>query len=191
VIYPPVDLGRFTDVGSEPPEEWFLVVSRLVPHKRVDLAIEAAASAGVPLKIIGTGRSRPALEAQDKGNVEFLGQVDDDALSEYLKRCRALILPATEDFGMTSIEAQAAGRPVIAFGNGGALESIREGETGLFFREATVEALTAAIRAFDGRTWSASLCRANAQRFSKEVFLAGIDEEIELALRQRRLINVA
>ena len=192
VAYPPVDLARFDGHSSGgQPESWFLVVSRLVPHKRVDLAIAACERAGVPLRVIGDGRGRRALEAGAGPNTTFLGWLDDERLVEHLSRCRALILPAAEDFGMTAVEAQAGGRPVIAFGKGGALESVVERKTGLFFREPTVESLVSAIRAFDELDWDGDACRENARRFGKEPFLRAIDEEIALAIEQRRRFSLA
>ena len=192
VAYPPVDLTRFAGIdASRRPEDWFLVVSRLVPHKRVDLAIAACERAGLPLKVIGDGRSRRDLDVLAGPNTTFLGWLDDAELVEHLSRCRALILPAAEDFGMTAVEAQASGRPVIAFGKGGALESVVEHETGVFFREATVESLLAAIGAFGERDWDPEACRTNARRFGTEPFLRAIDEEVALALEQRRRISRA
>jgi glycosyltransferase involved in cell wall biosynthesis len=162
------------------------VVSRLVPHKRVDLAIAASTRTGTKLKVVGDGRARVDLQAMAGPNVEFLGQLDDGTVAKLLARCKALILPAAEDFGMTAVEAQAAGRPVIAYGRGGALESVIEGETGLFFAQPTVDSLVKAMEAFEERDWSPEASRRNAQRFGKEPFLAAIEEEIELALAQRR-----
>ena len=188
VAYPPVDVERF-GASSSPPEDWFLVVSRLVPHKRVDLAIDACRLAGVELKVIGDGRSRRELEALGGSNTTFLGIQDDKAVADHLRRCRALILPGAEDFGMTAVEAQAAGRPVIAFGKGGALESVIEGQTGLFFREQTAESLAAAIRDVGARSWDSETCRVNARRFGKEPFLRAIEEEIARALDQRRRVS--
>jgi glycosyltransferase involved in cell wall biosynthesis len=185
VVYPPVDLARFQNRSNPPVEDWFLVVSRLVPHKRVDLAVAASAKAGVKLKVIGDGRSRSELEAMAGPDTQFLGPVDDATLVDHLTRCRALILPAAEDFGMTAVEAQAAGRPVIAYGRGGALESVVEGTTGIFFREPTVESVIAAFEAFGRQDWDPEAACRNAARFGKESFLAAIDEELVLALEQR------
>ncbi|CAN5869723.1 glycosyltransferase [soil metagenome] len=138
VVYPPIDVERFAGAIGEP-EEWFAVVSRLVPHKRVDLAVDAATRYGFPLKVVGEGRSEEKLRRRAGPTVEFLGQRDDDEVADLLRRCRALLLPGMEDFGMTAVEAQAAGRPVIAYAGGGALESILPGETGVLFGEQTVE----------------------------------------------------
>jgi len=190
VAYPPVDITRFARFDRPGlAEEWFLVVSRLVPHKRVDLAITACERAGVPLRVVGDGRSRRELEALAGSRTTFLGWLDDAVLADHLSRCRALIFPAAEDFGMTAVEAQAAGRPVIAFGKGGALESVIENETGLFFREQTIESLAAAIAAFSERDWDRSACQANAQRFGIEPFLRAIDEEVALAVEYRHLLS--
>jgi glycosyltransferase involved in cell wall biosynthesis len=154
VVPPPVDLSRFRGFENDrQPEEWFLVVSRLVPHKRIDLAVDACRRVGLPLKVIGDGRAREDLQSRAGAGVEFLGAMPDDVVADYLSRCRALILPGAEDFGMTSIEAQAAGRPVVAFGKGGALESVIEGQTGLFFRVQTVDSLSAVLMDAYARKW--------------------------------------
>lgn len=190
VIRPPVDLDRFVP-SSLPPEEWFLVVSRLVPHKRIDLAIDACLRANVPMKIVGDGRSRADLERRAQGRVEFVGAVDDQTLAGYLARCRGLILPGAEDFGMTSVEAQACGRPVIAFGKGGSLESVLDGETGLLFSEQRVESLVDAIERFGAVKWRTERVRGNAERFGRQHFLAAIEEELRAALAERHPRRVA
>ncbi len=184
VIYPPVDLPPFRP--DVPPEEWFVVVSRLVPHKRVDLAVRACTRYGIPLKVIGTGRSERELRALAGPTVEFLGRLDDGEVHELMARCKGFILPGSEDFGMTAVEAQAAGRPVIAFGVGGALESVIPGETGLFFAERTAESLMTAIREFDTIAWSPEKARSNAERFSKDRFQREIMEEVRAVLLQKQ-----
>jgi glycosyltransferase involved in cell wall biosynthesis len=186
VVYPPVDTERFSLDASTLPEEWFLVVSRLVPHKWIHLAVEACTRANLPLKIVGDGRARPDLERVAGPSVEFLGQMGDGEVIAHLRRCKALILPGAEDFGMTAVEAQAVGRPVIAYGKGGALESVIDNETGLFFREQTPESLLGAIARFNARCWSPAAARANAERFSTARFLSELDEEIALALNDRK-----
>lgn len=186
VVYPPVDTERFTINPSVAPEEWFLVVSRLVPHKWIHLVVEACTRANIPLKIVGDGRSRADLEAIAGPTIEFLGQRGDDDVIDHLRRCKALILPGAEDFGMTAVEAQAVGRPVIAYGKGGALESVVEGETGLFFNDQTAGSLLAAIGRFNARRWDPAAARANAERFSTSRFLAELDEEIALAISARK-----
>lgn len=184
VIYPPVDLPTFRPEVQ--PEEWFLVVSRLVPHKRVDLAVRACTRYGIPLKVAGSGRSERELREMAGPTVEFLGRVDDDELAGLMARCRGFILAGSEDFGISAVEAQAAGRPVIAFGAGGALESVIPGETGLFFFERTAESLMTAIREFDSIAWNPARARANAERFSKDRFQREIIEEVRAVLLQKQ-----
>jgi glycosyltransferase involved in cell wall biosynthesis len=181
VVYPPFDLDRFRGEPVEP-EDWYLVVSRLVPHKRVDLAIEACNLLGRRLKVVGDGRDRARLQGVAGKTIEFAGGLDDEATADLYRRCRAFILPGAEDFGMTAIEAQAAGRPVIAYGRGGALESVVDGETGLFFSEPTARALAEAIEQFERRMWDGGRIVSNAERFGKERFIAEIEREIDLAL---------
>jgi len=184
VVYPPVELDRFAgDHG--PPGEGFLVVSRLVPHKRVDLAIAACALAGVPLTIIGTGRDESRLRATAPPGVEVLGGLDDAAVAAAMGRCRALIVPATEDFGITAVEAQAAGRPVVALGVGGALETVIPGETGILFPEPTAASLAAALRDVPRIDWDPARCRANATRFHPDRFRSAIAHHTEDLTGQR------
>lgn len=191
VIYPPVDTERFAPARIEPPEEWFLVVSRLVPHKRIDLAIDAFNALRLPLKIIGTGRAMDDLRRRAGPTIEFLGPLDDAAVIRHLQRCRALILPGAEDFGLTAVEAQAAGRPVIAYGAGGALESIVPGETGLYFTHPTASCLAAVVMEFSRRQWDPERALAHAARFSKQRFLQELDAEIDRALQDRHARQVS
>lgn len=184
VIYPPVDLPSFDP--SIPPEDWFLVVSRLVPHKRVDLAVRACTRYGIPLKVVGTGRSESELRSIAGPTVEFLGRLDDHDVQALMARCKGFILAGSEDFGISAVEAQAAGRPVIAFGAGGALESIIPGETGIFFYERTAESLWDAVRAFDTIAWQPAKARANAERFSKDRFQREVMEEVRAVLLQKQ-----
>lgn len=186
VVYPPIDLERFRPDPSVEPEEWFLIVSRLVPHKWIHLAVEACTAAGLPLKIAGDGRARTSLQAMAGPSIDFLCERGDDDVIRLMQRCRALLLPGAEDFGMTAVEAQAVGRPVIAYGKGGALESVVDGETGLFFREQSAESLLSAIQRFEARTWDPTAARANADRFGVTRFLRELDEEIELGVSARK-----
>lgn len=186
VVYPPVDVERFHTGPDPAPEPWFLAVSRLVPHKRIDLVVETCSRLGLPLKVIGTGRSLEALRRRAGPTVEFLGYQPDRVVADHLRRCRAFILPAAEDFGITAVEAQAAGRPVIAFGEGGALESVVAWQTGVFFAEQTVETLAAAIAAFERRTWDPRAAREHAARFNRRRFQAEIRREVEAALAAKR-----
>ncbi|MGE3798877.1 MAG: glycosyltransferase [Thermomicrobiales bacterium] len=189
VVYPPIDVERFAgpDIG---PEEWFAVVSRLVPHKRVDLAVDAATRYGFRLKVAGVGRAEMDLRRRAGPTVEFLGEVNDEGVAELLRSCRGLLLPGHEDFGMTAVEAQAAGRPVIAFGRGGALESVLPGVTGELFQAQTVESLMDGIERFERRGWDPAAARANAARFGIERFRAEMLEEIAAGVASRqRVLN--
>ncbi|MBZ0299983.1 MAG: glycosyltransferase, partial [Anaerolineae bacterium] len=139
IIYPPVDTTRFQP--SSTVEDYFLIVSRLIPYKRIDLAVQAATRLGLPLKIGGRGRDLERLQALAGPTVEFLGFVPDDELPDLMARCRAFLFPGLEDFGIAPVQAQAAGRPVIAFGGGGALDTVVPGKTGEHFQALEVDAL--------------------------------------------------
>lgn len=139
VIYPPVETSKFTAQSSH--EDYFLIVSALTPFKRIDLAIEAFNKIGRKLVIIGDGAQRKILEGLAKENIEFLGRKSDDVVREYMQNCRAFIFPGEEDFGITPVEAMAAGKPVLAYGKGGVLESVVAGKTGEFFTESNVKSL--------------------------------------------------
>lgn len=186
VVYPPVDIERFGSTADRSAVgDWYVVVSRLVPHKRVDLAVAAFGQLGLRLKVIGDGRAAKGLRKAAASNVEFLGWLDDDATAEVVARSRGLVLPAGEDFGITAVEAQAAGRPVVAFGAGGALESVVAGETGVFFDEPTVEALMAAVRTCEETVWDRDRIRANAARFGRGQFMIEMEAIVEAAWRER------
>ena len=168
VIHPPVDTGRFQPAATH--GEYYLIVSRLIPYRRIDLAVNGFNQLGLPLVIAGDGRDRSRLEAQAHPNITFLGRVPDDDLPDLLARCRAYVLPGMEDFGIAPVQAQAAGRPVIAYGAGGALDTVIEGETGVFFHEPTPEALANAVRTFEPDTTDPRACVQNAARFDVSVF---------------------
>jgi len=180
VIHPPVDVRRFQVRKDH--EDYFLIVSRLIPYKRIDLAVEAFNMSGLPLKIVGDGRDRSRLQAMAKPNIQFLGRVSGDQVEEHLSRCRAFVFPGEEDFGIAPLEAQAAGRPVIAYAAGGALETVVEGATGVFFREQTAESLADAISKFDDAAFDSATIRQHAQGFDKETFQnrlrAFVDEKL-------------
>jgi glycosyltransferase involved in cell wall biosynthesis len=169
VIYPPVNTDRYFP-SSDPTGDYLLIVSRLIPYKRVDLAVRACNELGQRLVIVGEGRDRASLEAMAGPTIEFRGRVPDDELTDLLAHCRAFIFPGHEDFGIAPVEAQAAGRPVIAYAAGGALDTITEGETGLFFHEQTSDALADAIRRLDSIELNPMTIRRNAERFSVERF---------------------
>jgi len=177
ILYPPVDVQRFRPLPQH--DDYYLIVSRLIPYKRIDLAIRAFNVLGLPLHISGSGRDREALEAIAGPNITFLGRVPDAELPDLMARCKAFIFPGREDFGITPLEAQAAGRPVIAYGVGGALDSVIEGHTGTLFREATPESLMEAVLSFDAGAVDPLACRANAERFSEARFRAGLMAQVE------------
>jgi glycosyltransferase involved in cell wall biosynthesis len=169
VLYPPVDTAFFTPDGTKA-EPHFLVVSALVPYKRIDLAIAAAEQLGVSLKIVGGGPDEARLRAMAGPTVEFLGTLDDQALRREYRRARATILPAEEDFGIVPVEALACGRPVVAFARGGACETVTPGATGVLVDEATPEAFADGLREVSARTWNPAHLRADAERFSVDRF---------------------
>ncbi len=171
LIYPPVDLQRFVPC-SGPPGDYFLAGGRLVPYKRLDLAVRACSELGLKLLVYGSGRDAAALARLAGPTVTFLGRVGWDELTCLMQNCRAFIFPGLEDFGIAPVEAQAAGRPVIAYRGGGALDTVLPGQTGEFFGEQTVPALTAVLETFDPITYDPAACRANAERFATGRFVA-------------------
>ncbi|WP_088892745.1 glycosyltransferase family 4 protein [Leptolyngbya ohadii] len=170
VIYPPVSVDRFRAMPQR--ENFFFTLSRFVPYKRVDLIVEAFTRLGLPLVVIGGGGGERALRAMAGKNVEILGHQPEEVIVQYMQRCRAFVYAASEDFGISLVEAQAAGAPVIAYGKGGAVETVIPGKTGILFAEQTVESLMAAIRQFEsGRLeFDVADLRHNADRFSTDRF---------------------
>ena len=174
VIYPPVELpNQPKNQSTKQPKNqfYYLVVSRLLGYKRIDLAIRAANELRVPLKIIGTGREETRLKRMAGSTVEFLGFLSDEKISELYLGCQALIFPTDEDFGIVPVEAMSFGKPVIAFANGGALETVIAGKTGEFFKEPTMDSLIEVWRSFDPSNYKAKDCITQAKKFSKERFL--------------------
>lgn len=174
VVYPPVDMtnskSQILNSKQIQNTEYFLIVSRLVPYKCIDIAIEAFNKLGLSLKIIGVGSDENRLKRLAKSNIEFLGNLTDRALSGYYRGCKALVFPGLEDFGLTIIEAQNFGKPVIAFKGGGAIESMVEGKTGEFFFPNTAVALEDCVRSFLKKQYDPRDCFAQAKKFSKERF---------------------
>ena len=169
VIPPPIEVNRFhmsTDI-----EDYYLVLSRLMPYKRIDLAIQACKRMNRRLIIIGDGPDRSRLEKlADDDRIEFLGRQPDSIVNYYAARCRALLFPGEEDFGMAPLEANAAGRPVIAYRGGGAMETVEDGETGVFFDRPESRALATAIEKFESMKWDQFALRRHAERFDRSVF---------------------
>jgi len=195
IIFPPVEIEKF-QIPNFPPAPWlrrvgkfqknskkqisnikqkdyYLIVSRLVPYKKIDLAIEAFNELGLPLVIVGIGSEEARLKGMAKKNIIFRGLVSDEELISLYKGSKALIFPQEEDFGITAVEAQAAGCPVIAYKKGGATDSVIDSKTGIFFEEQTKESLIKAVKYYDcskHRSIQPQNCVKNAQRFSKERF---------------------
>lgn len=168
VIHPPVRCSLFKPSAED--ADYFLMLSRLVPYKRVDLAVEAFNELGLPLVIIGDGSERENLQVLAKSNITFLGRQPDEVIRDYYAKCQALIFPGEEDFGITPLEAQASGRPVIAYSKGGALETVVEGKTGLFFEEQTVDSLKHAIMKFSNCSFDKLAIRQHSEKFDEEIF---------------------
>jgi glycosyltransferase involved in cell wall biosynthesis len=197
VVYPPVDTSFFHPNPAGAPAASSavpaLVVSALVPYKRVDRAIEACALAGIPLRIVGDGPDRDRLQQQarerDGGDVTFLGRASDEVLRDEYRAARAVILPGEEDFGIAPLEAQACGRPVVALARGGALETVKNGQTGLLFPEATAASLAETLRVASSWRWDEYRIRTHAESFSRDVHAAQlravIDDTMASPIEQR------
>ncbi|MBI2009631.1 MAG: glycosyltransferase [Candidatus Chisholmbacteria bacterium] len=186
VLYPPIDTDFFTPLRRNkvtdyrlPITDYFLVVSRLVPYKKVDLAVKAATALKLPLVVVGVGSELPKLRRLAGPLVTFTGLVPDDTLRLYYLRCRALIFPGLEDFGLTILEAQSMGKPVIAYRAGGATESIKAGKTGLFFDTLSVSALTAALEKFATLTFDPIAIRNHVKPFATLLFKERFQATIE------------
>ncbi len=187
VIHPPVDVDRFAPDGRDP-DDFYLVVSRLVGYKRVDLAVEACNRLGRRLVVVGDGPELARLRRLAGPAIEFRGKLTDPEVAALYARCRAFLFPGHEDFGIAPVEAQAAGRPVVAFGRGGALETVLDGTTGVLFEEQTVSALAAAMLRAERTPLDPRACRRNAERFAAEHFRRRMAEAIarEMAMRGTR-----
>lgn len=177
VIYPPVEIERLEPNGKNS-EDFYVVFSRFVPYKRIDLAIEACKKLNKKLVVIGDGEQREYLKSISGDQTIFTGRISDEEVKDYLQRCKAMIFSAEEDFGIVPLEAQACGRPVIAYGKGGALETVVAGETGIFFRNQTVEDVVEAIENFEKMEFNTDIIYNHAMKFSKERFKKEILEII-------------
>lgn len=192
VIYPPVDVEKF--VCNVPKEDFYLTASRMVPYKKMDLIVEAFSKMpDKKLVVIGTGPDFEKIKKLAAPNVQMLGYQLDEVLKDYMQRAKAFVFAAEEDFGITPVEAQACGTPVIAFGKGGSLETVRgygvkENPTGVFFGEQTVSALTEAVKQFEGiqECISPQNCRRHAEMFSVAVFRENIEQYIKQVLEERK-----
>jgi glycosyltransferase involved in cell wall biosynthesis len=191
IVYPPVDTGAFTPGEPAGQHGAFVIVSALVPYKRLELAIAAAHAAQLPLDIIGDGPERAHLEAlaAEAPGVRLLGRLDDSAVRAHYRTARAVLLPGEEDFGLVPVEAQASGRPVVALGRGGATETVIDGVTGLLVPDDTVASWAAALRRAADTAWDAGRIRANAERFGearfRREFQSAVDEVLAAPADQR------
>ncbi len=177
VVYPPAELNRFLQEESQK-GDYFLLVGRLLPYKRFDVAIEAAKQAGVKLKIAGDGRDYKRLRRLKNDDIEFLGFVGDQELSRLYAKARGLLFPQVEDFGIAAVESLAAGTPVIAYGQGGAKEIVEEGKTGLFFDRQAPASLASVLRDFNPKQFQKETLEQSAQKFSKATFQQNMQELI-------------
>lgn len=171
IVHPPVDVERFLSQERRP-DDYYLVLGRVVPYKRVDLALSACATLGRRVKVAGTGRALDAARAAAGPGAELLGRVPDAEVGELLAGARALLFPAEEDFGIVPVEAQAAGVPVIAYGRGGARDTVIPGETGLFHDAQTPAAVASAILELEDMSFDSDAIREHARRFGPERFRA-------------------
>jgi glycosyltransferase involved in cell wall biosynthesis len=168
VINPPIEVDKY--IYSKDKQDFYLVVSRLKGYKRIDIAVEAFNKCGKKLVIIGSGEDEPYLKSMAEPNIEFLGRVSESRLIEMYSKAKALILPGAEDFGLTPLEAQASGTSVIAYGKRGALETVKDGETGYFFYELNPDSLIGAIKKFESNSLDCLKCRINAENFDFKNF---------------------
>jgi glycosyltransferase involved in cell wall biosynthesis len=168
IIYPPVQTERFTPTPAH--DDYFLVVSRLIPYKRIDLAVQACTKLGLPLLVGGRGRDLERLQALAGPTVKFLGYVPDAELPGLMARCKAFLFPGLEDFGITPVQAMAAGRPVIAYRGGGALDYVLPGKTGEFFDLQTVDSLAEALARFNSRDYDVAALQQHAKNYDVRAF---------------------
>jgi glycosyltransferase involved in cell wall biosynthesis len=178
IVHPPVDIERF---APGEPEDFFLIVGEVVRHKCHDLALEAAKRAGRKVVVVGDGPELPRLRTEFEGIHDFPGRVSDESLQDLYSRALALIVPNVEEFGIVAVEAQAAGRPVLAVDGGGSLETVVEGETGVFVPQDDVDAMAEALRDTDFTRFDSATVRANAERFSRARFQDHLVAEVRKA----------
>ena len=185
VVHPPVQFPRFTAVQR--PEDYYLCAGQITPYKKIEIAVQACTRLGRRLRVLGAGAS-PTLRSMAGPTVEFLGKVDDPTMAHHFAHCRALIFPGVEDFGIVPLEVMASGRPVIAFAKGGALETVVDGSTGLFFQEQSADSLVDALLRFEAcedAFWP-DVLQAHARTFDTSVFKAKLSALIQLLVASRK-----
>ncbi len=182
VVFPPVETERFAPVRPEQREDFYMALGELMPHKRLDVTIEAFNRLGRKLLVVGDGPESRHLHRLAGPTISFAGRVSDERVAELLARCRALVVTATEEFGIAAIEAQAAGRPVIALADGGILETVSDGETGAFFEALDPDHLATVIDGFDDQAVDPAACARLAARYGIERFGTRMRAEISAAL---------
>jgi len=183
IMFPPIDVQRFSisaDIG-----DYYLIVSRLVGYKRVDLAIEACKLLGRKLIIVGEGPDRPRLEALAGPETKFAGRLPDEDVTHLLSHCRAFLFPGEEDFGLTPLEAAASGRPCVAYGVGGALDTIVDGQTGILFPDATPVSMADALVRSEAISWDPQKLRKHAEKFDRTLFSQRLVQRLTILLQQR------
>lgn len=187
-LYPSVDIEKYQIAPKENIKDYFLFVSRLVGYKKCDIVIQAFNKLGLPLKIIGKGPEKSSLQKMAKKNIEFLDFVSDEVLKKYYEEARGFIFAAEEDFGIVPVEAMAAGRPVIAYGKGGATETVIDGTSGIFFNEQTPESLIEAVKKFNQAVFDPTVIKKTTEKFSKQEFqkqlVAGIENFLNSSQKQ-------
>ncbi|OGZ60613.1 MAG: glycosyl transferase [Candidatus Spechtbacteria bacterium RIFCSPLOWO2_01_FULL_43_12] len=187
VIYPPLNFNKFY---ISAPKDYFLIVGRMVPYKRFDIAIKAFNDLKLPLKVVGSGPEYKNLKSMAGPNIEFLGLVSEKDLAKYYSEARAFIFPQEEDFGITALESMASGRPVIAYGRGGVLESVKEGETGIFFNDRSAQALKNAVKEFENITFDPEKIRKHAEKFDTIYFRRQVADFVIQKVRESRKIII-
>lgn len=191
VIYPPVDVDFFNSEERIHRQNYFLVVSALVPYKRIDLAVKGFNRLGLPLVIIGEGPESPRLEKQARANISFLGWQPQEVVRQYYSQARGLIFPGEEDFGIVPLEAQAMGCPVIAYGKGGVQETILDGKTGIFFEQPKEESLIKAVNKFQELIFDPEFLRKQALKFNRALHLKELKNsilEIQQEFRGKKIV---
>jgi len=185
IIYPPFLKLPITNYQL-PITNYYLIVSRLVPYKCIDLAVKAFNKLGKNLIIIGQGMEKKSLTRIAKKNVKFIDRLTDEQLAGYYMSCRALVFPGKEDFGLTSLEAQSFGKPVIGIDRGGLTETVIHGKTGWLFEKQTVESLICAVKDFEKRKFSAKACQAQTSKFSEKTFIKKFKNKVEAAWQKHQ-----